>query len=216
MSPILFSLLINEVYEGLKDSGIQCVQISTECEEILALGYADDLGEGSDTVRKLQAIINITSEICYRIKMGINMSKTKVMFFRNGGYLRENEVWYFRDIRIETVSAYRYIGLTVTPKLIWARAKEVLATKVRKSIISLYKLQYNVGYFDYTEMFKLFDTMVKPVLLYGSEISGFEISIENVQDHFCKRFLKLPQQTAYILARGDCGRYPIYIDYYCR
>ena len=63
----------------------------------------------------------------------------------------------------------------------------VLATKARKPIISLYKLEYNVGYFDCTELFKLFNTMVKPVLLYGSEILGFEISeaIENVQDQFC-------------------------------
>ena len=28
--------------------------------------------------------------------------------------------------------------------------------------------------------------------------------------------MKLPQQTANIIAREDCGRYPIYIDYYCR
>ena len=138
------------------------------------------------------------------------------MVFRNGEFLRENEVWYFRCVRIETVSAYKYMGLTITPKLIWAPAKEVLVTKARKSIISLYKLQYNVGYFDYSEMFKLFDTMIKPVLLYGSELWDFEISeaIENAQDQFCKRFLKLPQHTAHILARGNCGRYPIYIDYY--
>lgn len=80
-----------------------------------AMGYADDLGEGSDTVRKLQAIINVTSDICYRIKMEINMLKTKVMVFRNGGFLRKNEVWYFRGIRIETVSVYKYMGHSITP-----------------------------------------------------------------------------------------------------
>ena len=39
-------------------------------------------------------------------------------------------------------------------------------------------------------MVKPFDTMVKPVLLYGSEIWGFQISeaVENNQDQFCKRF----------------------------
>ena len=43
--------------------------------------------------------------------------------------------------------------------------------------------------------------MVKPVLLYASEIWGFKISdaIENVQYRFCKRFLKLPIHTAHIL-----------------
>ena len=43
-SPILFSLLISEMFDGLNDSGIQGVKLSTECEEISALGHADDLG----------------------------------------------------------------------------------------------------------------------------------------------------------------------------
>ena len=39
--------------------------------------------------------------------------------------------------------------------------------------------------------------------------------IENVQNQFCKRFLKLPVNTSHILARGECRRYPLFIDYYC-
>ena len=54
------------------------------------------------------------------------------------------------------------------------------------------KLQGSVCDFGYPELFKLFDNIIKPILLFGSEIWGFEISdtIENVQDNFCKRFLK--------------------------
>ena len=110
------------------------------------------------------------------------------------------------------------MGLFITPKLIWSYAKHNLAVQARKSIISMLKLQSSVGYFGYPELFKLFDTMIKPILLYGSEIWGFEISdtIENVQDNFCKRFLKLPKNTFHEIARGECGRYPLYVDYYCR
>ena len=78
------------------------------------------------------------------------------------------------------------MGLCITPKLIWYYVKHNLAAQARKSIISLLKLQSSVGYFGYPELFKLFDTMIKPLLLYGSEIWGFEISdtIKNVQDNF--------------------------------
>ena len=64
------------------------------------------------------------------------------------------------------------------------------------------KLQSSVGYFGYPELFKLFDTKIKPILLHGLEIWGFEISdkIENVQDKFCKRFLKLPKNTFHEIA----------------
>ena len=42
---------------------------------------------------------------------------------RNGGFLRENARWYFEGKKIEVVSAYKYMGLMVTPKLIWTTAK---------------------------------------------------------------------------------------------
>lgn len=49
--------------------------------------------------------------------------------------------------------------------------------------------------------------MAKPVLLHSSEIWGFEVSdiIENVQNQFYKRFLKLPVHTFHAFARhvGD-------------
>ena len=74
-------------------------------------------------------------------------------------------------------------------------------------------------YFEYADIFKLFDTMIKPILCYAAELWGFEIAgnIEKVHDQFCKRFLKLPQCRAFnAFARGECGRYPLYIEYFCR
>ena len=138
--------------------------------------------------------------------MKINLQKTKVMVFRNGGILRYYEKWYFDGIEIETVSSYKYMGLFITPKLIWSFAKNTLASQARKSIISMLKLQNSVGYFEFSELFKLFETMIKPIILYGSEIWGFEVSntIENVQDNFQE------------MARGEYGSYPLYVDYYCR
>ena len=76
------------------------------------------------------------------------------MMFRNEGYLRENEKWYFEDQRIDTVSAYRYMGLMVTPKLIWTSVKSKLANQANRAIISMLKMQRHVGYFDYIEYFK--------------------------------------------------------------
>lgn len=67
-----------------------------------------------------------------RRNMEMNLYKTKIIVFRNGGVLRDNEKWYYRAQRIEVVSSYKYMGLTITPKLIWTRAKENLATQDKK------------------------------------------------------------------------------------
>ena len=93
--------------------------------------------------------------------MKINLLKTKIIVFRNGGFLRENERWYFEGKQIEVVSAYKYIGLMVMPKLIWAAAKTKLASQANRAIISMLKMQRCVGYLEYhIEYFKLFDTMI--------------------------------------------------------
>ena len=96
--------------------------------------------------------------------MKINMSKTKIIVFRNGGYLRENEKWYFNGHRIETVSNYKYMGIFVTPKIIWSSAKEGLSIQAKRGIITMSKLKNAIGYFEYHEFFKLFDSMIKPIL----------------------------------------------------
>ena len=113
-----------------------------------------------------------------------------MIMFRNVGILRCYEKWYFNGDTIESLSAYKYMGLFITPNLIWSYVKHYLVAQARKPINSVLKLHSSVGYFGYSELFKLFNTMIKPIILYGSEILGIEISIENVQDNFCKRFLK--------------------------
>ena len=56
--------------------------------------------------------------------------------------------------------------------------------------------------------------MVKPILLYGSEIWGYQKRkcIESVQIHFCKFLLKLGSHTSNDASLGECGRYNLYVD----
>ena len=84
------------------------------------------------------------------------------------------------------------MGILVTPKLIWSSAKKSLATQAKRAIITMSKLQSAIGYFEHQEFFKLFDSIIKPILTYGAEIWGFEESscIKNVQNQFCKKYLK--------------------------
>ena len=115
----------------------------------------------------------------------LTLRKTKVIVFRNGGYLRDNEKRKYNGEPIETVSHYKFMGLLVTPKLIWTKAKNMLATQGKKSIFSIYKLQNNVGYFDHFDIFKIFETMVTHILTYGSELWRLQFSpqIENVHSY---------------------------------
>ena len=56
--------------------------------------------------------------------------------------------------------------------------------------------------------------MIKPILLYGSEIWGFKYSpiIERVQTQYCKLFLGVSRSTNTDMVLGECGRLPLYVD----
>ena len=61
---------------------------------------------------------------------------------------------------------------------------------------------------------ELFDKMVKPILLYGSEILRFRKNIdylEKIQIRFCKLLLKLKSSTPNYMIYGELGRFPIEI-----
>ena len=75
----------------LKHDGINGIQISNDIGDILAILYANDIANVSDTVRALQAQIDGISAFCNRTEMWINMSKTKIIVFRNGSIIKDNK-----------------------------------------------------------------------------------------------------------------------------
>ena len=60
--------------------------------------------------------------------------------------------------------------------------------------------------------------MVKPILLYGSEIWGCKYTpiIERVQTYYCKSFLGVSRTTNTDMVLGECGRLPLYYEYITR
>ena len=85
--------------------------------------------------------LNIVELFCKNTGMVVNINKTKIIVFRNGGFLRRDEKWFYQGKPIEVVSAYKYMGLMFTPKLVWTRAKENLVDKANKAIITIKIIQ---------------------------------------------------------------------------
>ena len=162
--------------------------------------------------------LNIIDQFCRTTGMKLNLDKTKIIVFRNRGYLhvRFCEHWTNRNQPVEIFSYYKYLGLLFTPKLKWMRAKDMLVAKGRKSIFSILQYQRKFGHFEYSEMLKIFDAMVTPVLCHAAEIWGHTYSehIETVHANFCKLFLDLSRNANHCMALGECGRYFLCSVYY--
>jgi hypothetical protein len=83
-------------------------------------------------------MINVIAMFCKRWSLEVNLDKTKVMVFRNGGPLRENDKWYYNGKLLEVVSEFKYLGMPVfTPKLVWTQCQKTLTTQAMKGLYLL-------------------------------------------------------------------------------
>ena len=167
------------------------------------------------TVVRLQRLIILIEKFCNAVGMKLNLDKTKIMVFRNGGIVKHIEKWFFPGTEIEIDSLYKYLGLYFTPKLIWTKTKEKFSMQAKKAATSIFRYQKYFGRFQPNDAFKLFDSMVKPVACYGAEIWGYQFceEIEKVQSRFCKYFIGLKQSTNDSFALGVCRRLPLAVCY---
>ena len=214
-SPIIFSLFINDLISYLRAETDRGISITNDIEDALAFMFADDVSCFSYTVIRLQRLINLIEKFCNSVGMKLNLSKTKIMVFRNGGILRHAEKWFYQGVEVEVVSIYKYLGIYFTSRLIWSKTKEILSKQAQKAASSIFRFQKQFGFFSPSDAFKLFDTMVKPIATYGSEIWGYTYSedIEKVQTKFCKQYIGLNQKTPDNFALGECGRLPLAVSY---
>ena len=86
-SPILFSLLINELTLEIRRCGRHGIQLSPDLVELFLLLFADDVALFSDTVVGLQNQLNILSIVSKRLDLEVNMDKSNIVVFRNGGFI---------------------------------------------------------------------------------------------------------------------------------
>ena len=138
--------------------------------------YADDIANCCETRVWLQRQVHWIGEFCNTRNMKVNLNKTKIIVFRNGGPLRDYERWHRNGTPIRTTLEYKYMGLVFTLKLSWSKAKR-FAARARKASFSIRNYQRKFGYFKHEEIFRLFDSMVKTSLCFGSDYRDINIQM---------------------------------------
>jgi hypothetical protein len=118
------------------------------------------------------------------------------------------------DKIIDIQDSYSYLGIVFNYNGNFCTASKKLLEQAQKSMYALYKKIKNIS-IPVDLQLKLFDSLVAPVLLYASEIWGFENknSIERVHLQFCKSILKVRDSTPNFLVYGELGRFPLENDF---
>ena len=212
-SPTLFSFLINELASHIITNGVHGIQLSHDAIELFLLMFADDLSLLSFSPVGLQGQLNNLHRFSAIYGLQVNLDKTKIIVFRNGGYLSRSEQWFYGQHRIDVVNTYRYLGLDFTTRLSLNSATENLTIKAKKCVVEICRMMWRLGCSSPTIFFKLFDARVVPMLLYAAEIWGAHNfnQVEKVHLFACKRFLNVSLHTPNNIVYGELNRYPILV-----
>ena len=217
ISPFLFIFYLNELLHLAEEQNCQGIYVNEHHPNITMLLYADDIVIVGDHIGRVQKILNTVSKFCSNWGLRVNMEKSKVMVFRNGGIIKKNEFFYYNGIRLQNVSYYKYLGVLMSTRLSWSPAQVNLSLQASKALHVINLVNYKCD-FSFSIACNLFDKCIAPILTYGSEIWGTDVhsSIERLHNKFCKMQLGVGTNTPTPAVLGECGRDHIYVACLCK
>ena len=218
LSPLLFALYINDFkdYVRSKYPGLPTLENlavaegfnSTPLAKLGVMLYADDTLLLSETEEDLQRALDATGEYCKKWSIAINPSKSKIVVFSRGK-VRNIPRLTLNRTELEVTFDFTYLGICFDYK---NGFKKAIAKQTQHATKALHALMTKVSCLELPLdiQFDLFEHTIIPILLYGSEVWGFENAkmTEVFQRKFLKRRMHLRKSTPNAIVYGESGMMP--------
>ena len=191
---ILFSIFLNDLtefishaYDGLTNvADMAKIFLSNEDIEVYPrlykLLYADDTLIFAQSAVELQAALNDLYLYCKSWDLEVNPTKTKITIFADKK-LQQNPVFMYNWQHLDIDNDFVYLGAQFSYHGQLQRHNQRLVDKACKALFAVLrksrKLHLPID-------IQLFDSVVSPILLYASEVSGFENC--DILENFCIHF----------------------------
>ena len=226
LSPNLFNLYINDlpsIFEGDNDSP----RISGD-DYVHCLLYADDLILLSLSEQGLQSKINKLHKYCRSWSLTVNAKKTQVMKMSKFSKELPKTSIFIGEVKLEWTKTYKYLGVVLDCTGDFTSSSENLCARGWKAV---FKIKSALKSIDINPKLSLdmFDTLVKPIVCYSSEIWGAlntlyctkskpklwekieKLPVEIFQLKYCKGLLGVHKKSQNAAVMGELGRYPLFI-----
>ena len=178
--------------------------------------YADDTIILAESPDELQIALNAVHEYCNTWHLTVNASKTKIVIFSRGK-IRKTPHFTYGHASVDVVHDFVYLGVQFNYNGTFKKAISRQVTQARKALYSMLtkaqKMQLSADI-----QCHLFDHLVLPILLYGSEIWGHEDikQIEVFHRKFLRTLLNVNKCTPDCMVYGETGRGLILNHVKCR
>ena len=216
LSPLMFNIFINDIHQIFSQN---CSPLNIDNWNVNSLSFADDLVLLSETEEGLKNCLTSLEAYCKEWGLKVNPDKTKVLVF-NKPFTKnvKNLSFVIDEAPIKVTNSYTYLGIEVSNTGHFGKATEALYKKGLKALFGIYSCinvradQANIPLF-----LKLFDTLIKPIILYGSEVWGFCSTawngfISKFTNKFYRTLLGSRPQSSTAGIHYELGRSPIHVS----
>ena len=207
LSPLLFAIFLNDFKFHMSHhyAGIPVVprymEMSVDTEEVCVLLrlwvilYADDTIIQAKNAGDLQKALYALGDYCEQWKITVNVSETKKIILSRGK-IRKKPMFKINTEMIEVVDEFVYVG---TPFSCNGGFKKAIKKQISQARCATYSLiaKAHQLFLPIDIVIQLYDQLVLPILLYGSEIWGFRdlAAIEMKYRTFLRGIMKLNKST---------------------
>jgi hypothetical protein len=213
-SPHLFRKFLSDLGDYLEISNGIVLNDNTILVHLL---WADDLVLLSDTESGLQRQLNGLFNFCKDCHMIVNETKTKIVLY--GRVNQEDVNLTFNGKKLEIVDKYKYLGMLFNStkcarSSVFKEACVHIGVKATRAMFKVTKDMHSVGNTPPIVTLKLFNSLVMPILEYGSEVlyCGKEIiPLEKVHLKQLKMMLGVNNNTSHLAIYGETGRVPLLV-----
>ena len=209
-SPTIFKKYLGDMKDYLKEhTGV----VLSEDEILIYLLWADDLINVATNAQDAQKQLDGVAKFSAKNKAIANSIKTKFTVFGN----IKNVQLYFNGKAIEEVPCYKYLGnLFASIKTCngdpFSENYQYLYDKAQKNIFSLFSKTKDISPLSPKLRIYLFDSLIRPVLTYGSGVWGISKKGREMMDKLHLWYIRIVLGVKYnsnILATlGECGSLP--------
>ena len=167
LSPELFKVYFKKLSDLLNETLADCPTLAGL--SVTHLAWTDDLFILALDQDSLQKLFDIIATYCDDWGLEINISKTKFMVFN--GRVPDTPNWRpkIHENDVELVTCYCYLGIIISSN---GKFKQATDSLYHKGLGAYFSLRSTIDrrFIDASSLDKLFQSLVKPILLYGCQV----------------------------------------------
>ena len=189
----------------------------------------------SESAAGLQQALKKLEKYCHKWQLTVNTNKTKILVFQ-GGCQPAQIAFYYKENILTEVKEFNFLGNIIDSKGKFKKSIQELSKKGLKALFSLRKYMSNFKHVPVDISCKLFDTLIRPVILYNSEVwfmddyfSVFKsiqrsrangticdklsladkYAFEKIHLRFCRSILEVGKTASNFAVKAELGRLPL-------